>query len=323
MDIPTRRHRFHLTHFIAAIAVCIAIPAHADFVFSSIDYPGVDYSAGGHTQLFSIDNDGLAVGNAQITASSPEFSFRYDIKHHLFARLPDYATGADCYTFAGGINAAGTSAGGESQDSGATEFAYVFKQGTFELLSRPGSKTFTEARAINSQGLISGYALNDADGTYSGFLYDPVSNSWIDVLPSLTTIAQGLNAHDELVGSVYENAAIVCAVCRAGPYGFIRAANGSIAIFTVNGKLTYARGITDAGMITGFALVDNQDVGFVISAPTGAGYRTVQVPAKDLVRFPGAAGTTPEGISNDGTLSGSWTDSSGALHGFIAAPKSP
>jgi hypothetical protein len=191
------------------------------------------------------------------------------------------------------------------------------------LLSRPGSHKFTEARAVNAHGLVSGYALNDADGSYSGFIYDPVSNTWTDVLPSLVTIAQGLNGRDELVGSVFENAGIVCAACAAGPYGFIVTPSGFQAIFTVNGGLTRARGITDAGKITGYVTVGNDDVGFVIPAPKRAGFQTLSVPAKDLVRFPGATVTTPEGISDDGTLAGFWSDISGTTHGFIAVPRSP
>jgi uncharacterized membrane protein len=298
----------------------VVTPAHADFAFSRVDYPGVDYSAGGYTQLTGINNDGSAVGIAQINASSDVIPFRYDIKRHRFTRLPDYSTGATAYTLANGINNGGTIVGGETEDGGATEFAFILKQGAFELLSRPGSLTFTEARAVNAHGLVSGYAYNDSDGTYSGFIYDPASNAWTDVLPSFVTIAQGLNGRDEVVGNVFENAGVVCATCQAGPYGFIRAPDGFVAIFTVNGDPTSARGITDAGAITGFVLVNNDEVGFVIPAPKRAGFQTLSVSKKDLLRFPGAADTFPEGISDDGILAGFWTDRSGTNHGFIAAP---
>jgi uncharacterized membrane protein len=302
------------------MAFFVVLPAHAEFAFSRVDYPGVDYSAGGYTQLSGINNDGSAVGIAQINASSDVIPFRYDIKRHRFTRLPDYSIGATSYTLANGINNGGTIVGGETQDEGATEFAFVLKQGAFELLSRPGSRTFTEARAVNAHGLVSGYALNDSDGTYSGFIYDPVSNEWTDVLPSFVTIAQGLNGRDEVVGNVFEDAGTVCPACQAGPYGFIRAPSGFVAIFTVDGYPTSARGITDAGTITGFVAVGNDEVGFVIPAPKRAGFQTLRVPAKDFVRFPGAADTFPEGISDDGTLAGFWTDASGTSHGFIAAP---
>ena len=96
-----------------------------------------------------------------------------------------------------------------------------------------------------------------------------------------------------------------------------------VAIFTVNGAPTDARGITDDGTITGYVKLDNEyEVGFVIPAPKRAGFQTLSVPAKDFVRFPGAAGTFPEGISDDGILAGFWTDRSGITHGFIAAPSS-
>lgn len=322
MNTTTHRYTCELTAILAAVAFFVVLPAHAEFAFTSVDYPGVDYSAGGYTQLFGINNDGSAVGIAQIDASSPTIPFRYDIKRQLFTPLPDYATGATSYTLANGINNSGTIVGGESQDGGATEFAFVLRQGAFELLSRPGSLTFTEARAVNARGLISGYALNDSDGTYSGFIYDPVSNAWTNVLPSLVTIAQGLNSRDELVGNVFENAGIVCAACEAGPYGFIHGPSGFVAIFAVNGYPTEARGITDDGTITGFVTVDNNEVGFVIPAPKRSGFQTLRVPAKCFVRFPGAAGTIPEGVSDNGTLAGFWMDGSGTSHGFIAVPRS-
>ena len=72
------------------MAFFVVLPAHADFAFSTVDFPGVDYSAGGYTQLFGINNDGSAVGIAQINASSPAFPFRYDIKRNLFTPLPEY-----------------------------------------------------------------------------------------------------------------------------------------------------------------------------------------------------------------------------------------
>ncbi len=323
MNTDTHRYTCEITSFLGALAFFFVLPARADFAYATVDYPGVNYAAGGYTDLRGINDDGTAVGSAEIDASSPVFPFRYDIKRRLFTRLPDYSAGATSYTYGDGINNGGTVVGGESQDGGATEFAYVLKQGAFEILSRPGSHSFTEARAINVHGLVSGYALNDADGTYSGFIYDPASNTWTNVLPSFVTIAQGLNSHDELVGNVFENAGVVCGGCQAGPYGFIRAPGGFVAIFTVNGVATKARGITDAGMITGFVTIDyDYDVGFVIPAPKHAGFQIVNLAEKDLVLFPGAVDTDPEGIANDGTLVGLWTDQSGATHGFVAEPRS-
>jgi hypothetical protein len=320
MDV--HRYRRALATFLAVTALFAVLPAHAKYAFTTVDFPGVKYSEGGYTEMLGIDNHGVAVGFAQIDASSRAFSFRYDSKCHLFTRLPEYATGGTAsFTIASGINDFGTIVGGETQNNEATEFAFVLKQDVFELLSRPGSKTFTQARAVNIQGHVSGYALNDSDGTYSGFIYDPLSDEWTDVLPSPATIAQGLNSHDELVGSVYENAGVVCAACQAGTNGFIRAPGGFVAIFSINGAETEARGITDAGMITGFVWVDDgqSSVGFVIPAPKREGFQTVSVSAKDFIRVPGATQTFPEGISNDGTLAGFWMDESGATHGFIAA----
>jgi hypothetical protein len=323
MNMDTHRYTCELTAFLAAAAFFVVVPAHADYVFSTVDYPGVDYAAGGSTQLNGISSDGVAVGTAQINASSPTFSFRYDSKRNVFTALPNYHD-AKGWTLAEGINSLGTVVGSESQDGGTKQFAFVLKDGSFELLSRPGSSTFTQARAVNAQGHISGYALNDSDGTYSGFIYDPESNVWTDVLPSQVTIAQGLNNRDELVGNVYENAGIVCAACQPGPYGFIRAPGGFVAVFAVNGHPTDARGVTDADMITGFVWLDNSSyaVGFVIAKPASAGFQTVSVLAKDFLRVPDSTQTFPEGISDDGTLAGLWMDKSGATHGFIAAPGS-
>jgi len=308
--------------FLAAISLFSIVPAYAEFAFSVVDYPGVNYSEGGSTGLFGINNDGSAVGIARLDSSSPTFSFRYDIKDKVFTPLPNYANCATCYTLANAITNGDTIVGGESRDGLKTEYGFVLKQGTFELLARPGSLTFTEARGINAHGLISGYALDDADGAYYGFLYDPVSNTWTNVLPSYTTIAQGLNDRDELVGNVYVNAGIVCPACQAGNYGFLRAPSGAVAIFTVNGYETSARGISNAEMITGFFTVENETVGFVSPAPTHAGFQTLSVPAQDLVRVPGATATYPEGISAAGIVSGEWQDKSGAIRGFIAAPVS-
>ena len=324
MNKDARRYTFKLAALLMALSVLFVLPAYAEYAYSTVDFPGVDYAAGGYTQLSGINNAGIAVVIAQISGTSPTIPFRYDIRRHLFTLLPDYSSSATSYTLANGINDAGTVVGGESQDNGATEFAFVLKHGEFELLSRPGSSTFTEARAINVHGIVSGYALNDADGTYSGFIYNPVSKVWTDVLPSTVTIAQGLNDRDELVGNVFEDAGVVCPACQPGPFGFIRAPNtGAVSIFTINGNNTSARGISDFGTITGFFFDENFVAnGFVIAAPKHAAFQTITVSPKDFVNFPKASGTFPEGIANDGTVAGMWADASGAFHGFVAEPRS-
>ena len=187
----------------------------------------------------------------------------------------------------------------------------VTKNGEYQEFSVPWA-AYTEARGINNRGVITGTAYFNGPGS-AGFIYDPEAGTYTEVLPSAYTETVGITTDGRVVGTVYLDAGASGPGAPAGQYGYLRAVNGALRYFRVNGEDTYARGISDEGKIVGYfgALPFPQVTGFVALA----------IPARNQLQIPGAFGTLPQGISIEDVVSGAFIDGSGDKHGFIARPK--
>src|SRR3546814_16446197 len=90
-----------------------------------------------------------------------------------------------------------------------------------------------------------GYAEDDGFTLNRGFIYDPVTGSFTDIIApgAVQVIAQGINDAHQVVGSAY----------GAAVESFLRdPATGALTMFQIEGRPTRARGINNAGLITGF-----------------------------------------------------------------------
>lgn len=304
--MPSLRNGFIRLLFVLAATVC-SWPAHGAYQFTSIDQNPF------FTEALGINDSGHVVGVGLV-------SFVYDAKRGVFATVPDDPDFLASSVF--GINDAGVMAG-TVLSTGFTESGFVRdKKGIYTVFSMPGWDN-TEVRGINSSGLVVGYAFDDAFTKTVGFIYDPARNAFVDFLPSPYTLVQGINARGDAVGHVTLSAGTACTGCPAGRYGFLRAASGAVTYFQVNDQTTVARGISNSGLIVGAIRdpVTFNDRGFVVSLRrSGASFQSIAVPGTDLLEFPGADSTTPEGITSSGDVIGIWIDTSGTFHGFIATP---
>lgn len=295
-----------LSLFLLALGTVCALPAEAAYKYTSIDYPGALC-----TQVLGINNSGEVVGAASVSTTDctgPTFGFVYNFKNGLFTPLPTVPGALS--TNALGINAQGTIVG--SAGDGLNNSAFILHKGAFTLFRQPGWP-FSEARAISATGLVSGYSTDNA-GNYVGFIYDPEHGTFINVLPSPFTIAQGINARGQVVGNV-----------TVDPFGtsdgFVRGPNGVIRLFSVQGSvITRARGINASGHITGFFIdpVAGNRRGFVTTLTSGAPFQALDLPADNILDVPGATDTIPEGIDDRGRICGAWLDAAGAEHSFVA-----
>jgi uncharacterized membrane protein len=294
---------------VLAATVC-SCPAFAAYDFVSIDYPGAV-----QTDAFGINNAGTVVGNGYDVNFNQIAGYSYDSKKGSFTTLTPVPGSLE--TLANGINEPGEIVGFLTFD-GVTALAYVrSKKGVYTTFSHPGSSD-TEARAKNNNGLVTGLYIDDNTGNLVGFIYDTGKNTFTDIfLGPGGTIAQGINNKGEVVGGADLDAGVACTGCLAGIYGWLRAPNGAFSFFQVNGTGTQARGITDSGVITGF--IDTGE-GFVVTLAGSSSYQSFAIPAAELLVVPGAVATSPEAISNKGTVVGSWFDAAGLEHGFIATP---
>jgi len=274
--------------WVTLAAAALPAWATASYVFTTVDYPGASL-----TELWGMNDAGVAVGDAMIGNTQVAFTWNAG----TFTLLPPAPGGV----FAGGlgINNAGVIAGSVQPPSGNQGF--VLNGTTYSTFAEPGSAQ-TDGRGIGDSGIVLGYS-TDAGGGRVPFIYDPATNTFTNILipgmdPTGLNLAQDVNAAGQVVGQVR--------ILAQGNWGFVRDAGGNVTLFQVGGLGTGARGINDAGTIVG--LITGNNTSFVGSL--GGGF--------DPFLFPGAPTTYAEGINNFGEISGSYVDAAGVQHGFVA-----
>jgi uncharacterized membrane protein len=295
--------------------------ARAEYKYTLVDYPGAVT-----TQFWGINDAGLIVGQASLVDpfNGPYFDFTYDPGKGVFTLIPDVPGNAD--TGAIGLNARGTLVGTTSPDGVAASAFILDKKGEHTVFNQPGWDD-TRARAIGSTGKVTGYSTTADFSDFTGFIYEPKDGSFIDIdFPNSTTIIpQGINGRGDVVGSVGFRPGGAPGGNPPGTYAFLRDKTGSIALFRINATLTRARGINDAGTITGHVvdLSTGATQGFVGKLDLQPGLPGVQfltAPPVELLAAPGVFSTVPQAINSAGTIVGATDDGTGISHGFIATP---
>ena len=323
------RFRWTICAFLAVTGLASTLPVQADYVFRTLDYPGVDYSNGGFTNISGINDQGVVVGSAYDGNIDEITPFAYSIANDSYTPLPVEVP----KTFADDLNNRSVVVGGELRYDNANnefEIGFILEKGAFTQVAHPGALFNTELRAINSSGLVVGIASDDAAffGNIIDFIYDPKTGVFTDFFPSTgdnPAVMAGINARGDTVGNVYRDADVVCQGCPAANYGYVRSATGAMTLFLVNGRGTRARGISDSGVVTGYVRTDCEGkspfAGFVTTLAPRPAFQSLAIPCAQLLNVAGAAVTYPQGISNAGVVVGDWLDESGAVHGFVAMPK--
>ncbi len=291
----------------------------SEYRYTIVDYPGSTSACLSINARLDVICDALF---------NQEFPFVYNARSGRIT-LPAAAPPAGWSAAAFGINDSDTDVGYVYPPDDSIENGFVVtKNGEYREFSVPWA-AYTEARGINSRGVIAGTAFFNGPGS-AGFIYDPEAGKYTEVLPSAYTETMGITTDGHVVGTVYLDAGSSGAGAPAGQYGYLRTANGSVTYFRVNGEDTYARGISDEGKIVGYfgALPFPQVTGFVINVkqlrslkPPATGFVALAIPARNQLQIPGAFGTLPQGISTEGVVSGTFVDGSGDAHGFVATPK--
>ncbi len=299
--------------------------AQADYEYRAIDYPGAP-----ETQVFGINDHGIAVGTGY---GLDVYPFVYNVKTGTFTDVANVA-GYNSTSFLG-ISDSGRLAGNVDDFVQGTRSGLVRDvQGANTVFLHPDAVSLTEARGVNNQGLVSGSRdATGREGEYAfAFVYDPMKGTFSDFAESFSTLAHGINAQGDVVGSAIFlggfGPADPCPGLPGNPdnkrYGWLRTADGSLTYFTVNGERTSARGINDRGQIAGFVNDFSggaEQKGFVIELE-GSGCQALTVAAEDLLEFPGSIWTNPEGITNSGDVVGiAIEDVTFVSHGFVATPR--
>ena len=288
-------------------------------VQAQYDYQTIDHTGAPDTQVFGINDRGDVVGIGIPNVGG--LPFVYASKKGTFTDVAPVA-GFD-RTSVLGISDKGVLVG-SVVDGSVTSGLIIDKNGASTVFDHPDAVSFTQARGVNNEGLVTGFR-DDASGNLMGFIYDPKTGTFTDIVPSLFTIAQGINSWGDVVGSaIFLNADDPCpaSVGFTVRYGWLRTADGTVTYFDVNGGRTSGRGITDSGTIAGFVTDTGSGLtkGFVAELD-GSQCQSINIADADLLAFPGAVDTTPGGIKNSGEVVGSYFDSNFNVHGFIATPQ--
>lgn len=181
---------------------------------------------------------------------------------------------------------------------------------------------YTSFDLPNSIGLWQNYINGNGEvaGTYAtgnyifhGYVRDTFGNITTFDVASVPyyTFVYGISSSGQIVGSYYDNAHT--------PHGYLRNADGTINSFDVQvpGNYPYPAGIQDNGDIIGQYQPYNLQV--------WRGFRRTPAGVITSFRDPDAGfwrgyGTYPHAVSGNGYIAGSYSDSSGAQHGFVWKP---
>lgn len=266
--------------FAASLFLALAPAANAQVV--SYTFTTIDAPGAGYTEAYGINNAGFIVGH-----------FSDATGDHGFLRHPNgtYTTydvsGAD-QTVGFGINASGAIAGSYFGSPPAPQGFLRSPGGTITLLGPPDSV----AQGINDAGKVVGIADSQ------GYIYTGGNFTAFSVPGATGTLPFGINNSDQIAGTWQTG---------TGEHGFVRSAAGGYTLFDVPGaNNTGAFGINDAGEIV--VIADD------------AGYLRLADGTFSVISYPGSTATLPFGINNLGQVVGSYLDSAGNGHSFLATP---
>jgi hypothetical protein len=173
--------------------------------------------------------------------------------------------------------------------------------GGFKSFHVPGAGE-TVAEAINRNGEIVG--VYDTPGS-GGFYRSPNGSMAEFTAPGCqATYALAINDSGVAAGSGIN--------CGSPQFvGMIRATDGSLETFTVNGMDTFAYDLNGAGAVTGTVITGSTTrVGFIRGAHGAVA--TFSGPASNY--------TESRAINRSGTAAGDYNDAAGKTHGFVRAP---
>jgi len=264
--------------------------------FTTIDFPG--YTA---TVPFKINASGVIVGT---------YYDSFDLKYGFLLQGGNFST----FVFPGavdndleGINDSGQTTGAYDDSSGLTHGFLRQPDGSVVTIDPPASAGYAQAEDINNSGVIVGQFFGNTPG-FQGFQFSNGNYTTINLPGATGTSLYAINNLGDTVG-VYTDASGV-------NHGFLMS-NGSVTTLTFPGSTaTNAQGINDSGDIVGSTVVANVRHGYLFS---NGNFTQIDAPGASPAGSGGPlTGTDVHGINASGVIVGTYQDSAGIIHGFIA-----
>jgi MYXO-CTERM domain-containing protein len=165
----------------------------------------------------------------------------------------DLGTLGGSSSYANGISNAGTVVGTSYVAADSTFHAFVTQGGKLvDIGTLVGSNGFSEAYAINDQGLAVGYSLA-SDGGQHAFSYANGTMSDLGTLGGLNSLAYAVNGSGAIAGYSY------LAGDALEAHAFVYANGKMTDLGTMGATVSFAYDINDAGDVVGRLETDNPD----------------------------------------------------------------
>jgi uncharacterized membrane protein len=278
-----------------------------EFVF--VDVPGSST-----TQALGV-NSGMTMGAKLYVAGTAGTGFVMTAESRKTRASEIYRTILPAQTnlFATGVNDHQDVAG-YFVDAGNNTHGFILAGGTFTQLDVPfASGLSTVAYGINNAGEVVGvYYPAGNDSPVEGFTYSNGTYAKIKSYPQATgTYAEGLNNNGDIVGFYVD--------ADFGYHGFILK-DGKFTSYDPPGSIeTFASAINDDDVAIGAFCPDDtcaNNAIYSFYAYSAGNFTLLTLPWVNTY----SAGQLVTGITDQGQISGFYTDQANLMHGFLATP---
>jgi hypothetical protein len=265
-------------------------------------------------QLLGVNNDGLIAGYfGSGAAGHPNKGFT--LRGNAFGNenVPN-----STQTQVTGLNDRGVTVGFSSNMNNASQvndnFGFVADDGRFRKVDFPtadnANPPVNQLLGVNDEDVAVGF-YTDAAGNNHAYQYDADRRVFYSVKVSGATsaTAAAIDNNGDVAGFSTDAAGTT--------NGFLRSGYGKMTVLAYPGAtMTQALGVNDHREVVGVYTVGSgagaQTHGFTWTAANG--FLPVDDPS-------GVGATTVNGVNNDGTLVGFYTDAAGNTHGMLASPR--
>ena len=264
----------------------------ADYIFETIEVPGVDF-----LEVAASNDFGDYAGNTR--SPDGEKTIGFTLIDGVFTTY-DFPGSQNTYFYALGNSG---QAAGHYKDSNGLYHGVVLENGELRQYDFPGAAETHIYGISDETGALSGNIV-DAAGVTHAF-----SGELTITFPgAINTYGDFVNAAGAVVGSYVD--------ADGMPHGFIRNPDGSFTTIDLpkmpNLQFLFVNTITDAGVIGFRAKAVNDILRSYILLPDGTLYE---------VRFPGSITTVVRNVNQDGSIIGYYDLPDGRRHGFLGRPK--
>ncbi|MDE0323061.1 MAG: T9SS type A sorting domain-containing protein [Candidatus Poribacteria bacterium] len=264
----------------------------ADYIFETIEVPGVDF-----LEVAASNDFGDYAGNTR--SPDGEKTIGFTLIDGVFTTY-DFPGSLNTYFYA--LDNAGKAAG-HYKGPDDLYHGVILEGGELQQYDFPG------AAETNI------YGLSDETGALSGNIVDETGVSHAFSGDLIITFPGAVNTYGDFVNAA--GAVVGSYVDADGMFhGFIRHPNGSFTTIDLpempNLEFLFVNTITDHGLIGFRAKAANDILRSYILLPDGTLYE---------VRFPGSISTVVRNVNQDGSIIGYYDLPDGRRHGFVGRPK--